>query len=97
VIQTRVHQFGYATAPDWNLNTGSGMRRWHSPDIKFQPPFTNPPTIALALSGIEGEQTTSLRVHLDTLDVEADEFNIVISTWDDSVVRQVWVTWIAYD
>ena len=97
MIQTREHQFGYATAPGWTLNTGSGFRQFRSPDIKFNPPFTTPPTVALALSGIDGDRTTNLRVQLEASDVEADEFNVIVTTWDDSLVHQVWVTWIAYD
>jgi hypothetical protein len=96
MIQSGVQQFGFATSSGWTLNAGSGGRAFHSPDIKFNPPFNTPPKIALAISGIEGTQT-ALRVNLETTDVEADEFNIVISTWNDSLIEQVIVTWIAYD
>jgi hypothetical protein len=51
----------------------------------------------LALSGIDSEHTTNLRVTVTPYDVEADEFNIMIKTWGDTLIYSVLVTWIAHD
>ncbi len=96
MIQTGVARFD-AQMNEWNLNTGTGARTFSTPDIPFQPLFNAPPVIALALSGIDCEHTTNLRVALHPSDVEKEEFNIMISTWDDTILHGVTVTWIAHD
>jgi hypothetical protein len=96
MIQTGVAEFDPQTQ-GWMLNTGTGERSYRSPDIAFQPPFSAPPKIALALSGIDSDRATNLRVVLEPYDVEAEEFNIVVRTWDDTVLHSVQVTWIACD
>jgi len=84
-------------SPGWNLHTATGERRFRSPDIAFGPPFGTPPKVALALAGVDAEHATNLRLMLDAEDVEPGEFNIVVSTWEDSLVYNVLVTWIASD
>jgi hypothetical protein len=96
MIQTGVAEFGPRTQ-GWSLNTGTGLRSFRSPDIGFQPPFPAPPKMALALSGIDSDRATNLRVIVEPYDVEADEFNILVRTWDDTVLHSVLVTWIACD
>jgi hypothetical protein len=97
MIQTGVSALSYVTSPDWNLNAGAGERIFQSPDIPFNPPFSAPPQVALALSGIDSDPAANLRVELYPHDVERDEFNIMVKTWADTVLYGVWVTWIAYD
>jgi len=96
MIQTGVARFD-AQMNGWNLSTGTGVRSFLTPDIAFQPPFSAPPTLVLALSGIDSEHGANLRVALQPSDVEAEEFNIIISTWDDTVLYGVTVIWIAHD
>ncbi len=96
MIQTGVARFD-SQMNVWNLNTGTGFRSFTSPDIAFQPPFSSPPVLVLALSGLDSEQSTNLRVALQPSDVEADEFNIIVSTWDDTILHGVAITWIAHD
>jgi hypothetical protein len=83
-------------SPDWNLHEGTGPRRFQSPDIRFHEAFTTPPTVVVAIASLDTEHQANTRVVVYTADVEADEFNIRIQTWDDSLVYQVWVTWIAF-
>jgi hypothetical protein len=97
MILTGVCDFSYVTSPQWDLNVGTGERIFRSPDIPFDPPFVAPPNVALALSGIDSDQATNLRVEVYPHDVEAGEFNIVVKTWDETVLYGVWITWIAYD
>jgi len=96
MIQTGVARFD-SQMNDWNLSTGTGVRSFSTPDIAFQPPFSAPPVIALALSGLDCEHSTNLRVALQPSDVENEEFNIIITTWDDTILHGVTVTWIAHD
>ncbi len=96
MIQTGTVWYGYATTPGWNLNTGTGDRSFTIPDISFNPPFSAPPHIVLAVGGIDSERATNLRITLEPYDVETAEFNIKVNTWGDTLLYQVWITWIAY-
>jgi hypothetical protein len=96
MIQTGVIDFGPQTS-GWNLGAGTGQRSFTSQDIGFNPPFGVAPAIALALSGIDSDHATNLRLTLNPYDVQANEFNIQINTWDDTLLYSVVVTWIAYD
>ena len=53
------------------------------------------PQMALTLRSIDSEG--NLRVDVFPEDVQQEEFNIVIKTWGDGVLLQVFVTWIAFD
>ncbi len=97
MMQTGLARYNYVTTGGWNLSAGAGERSFQTPDIPFDPPFPSPPKIALALSSIDSEHSTNLRVSVEPYDVERDEFNIIVKTWDDTLLYQVWITWIAYD
>ena len=81
----------------WALASGTGERWLEPPDVKFETPFSTVPSVALALAGVDADQTTNLRLNLEVYDIAADEFSVRISTWDDSRVFAVWVTWMAHD
>jgi hypothetical protein len=81
----------------WNLHAGSDRRDFTSADIPFSRPFGSPPTVVVALSGIDSEHSTNLRVFADAADVESNEFNIHLFTWGDTLVYSVLLSWIAYD
>jgi|SRR5215212_5876880 len=97
MIQTGVVFFGYGNEPTWNLGAGSDSRTFTTPDIHFAQPFPNTPTMVLAINGIDSDHNTNLRVSLEPLDVEKDEFNIKINAWADTRLYGIWVTWIAND
>lgn len=94
MILTGVEWYCVAKTPGWNLSSGSGERVFRSADIKFGSPFTAPPTVHLALGGVD--ITGGVRVTLQEFDVEPGEFNIQIGTWDDTAIHQLWVRWIAF-
>jgi hypothetical protein len=96
MIQTGAVDFNVHTS-GWTLGAGAGDRSFVSPDIPFDPPFGTPPHVAVAISGVDAAQSANLRLFVETSDVEAGEFNIVVSTWDDTLVFGVRITWIAYD
>ena len=37
----------------WDLASGSGERWIEPPDVKFEAPFPAPPTVVVALSGVD--------------------------------------------
>jgi len=84
-------------AGTWTLNTGSGDRSYRTPDIAFPQPFQQTPVVVLSLAGIDAGNQFNIRVRLAAEDVQADEFNIRVSTWADTVIHAVWVTWVAHD
>jgi hypothetical protein len=85
------------TAGNWTLNSGQGQRTFKTWDIQFPQPFTQTPTVRVSLAGIDADGQFNTRLQLTTEDVQADEFNIRVTTWDDSIVYAVWVSWIAHD
>ena len=97
MIQTGLVGLGYSATPGWNLNVGSGERSFISTDVPFDPPFASPPKVALALGGVDSGHDRNLRIILTPHDVDVREFNIRINTWGDTMIFQVWVTWIAFD
>ena len=97
MIQTGMTWLGYSETPGWNLNGGNGERSFISTDIPFNPPFATPPTVALSLGGIDSAHDTNLRVILTPFDVDQREFNVKLQTWGDTLIFQVWVTWVAFD
>lgn len=96
MMQSGVVHLGVDTH-GWNLHAGSDRRDFISPDIPFPRPFGAPPTVIVAVSGIDSEHSTNLRVFADVTDVENDEFNIHLFTWGDTLIYSVQLTWIAYD
>jgi hypothetical protein len=88
----------HSNSPGWALhNPGAQPKQFVSSDVKFDPPFSSAPTVVLALAGLDADHTTNVRVFLEAFDVEADEFNIRVQSWDDTMIHGVWVTWIAHD
>ena len=81
----------------WNLHTGLGERSFRTQDVSFDAPFSTPPKVLLALGGIDSDRTTNLRVVLEAYDIEPGEFSIRIRTWDDTVIHNVLIAWIAHD
>ena len=81
----------------WSLSTvGVGNRIYTSPDIAFPEPFPNTPQMVAALAGMEGIQGTG-RITIELENIQAEEFNIRVTTWDDTLLNSVMVTWIAHD
>lgn len=96
-MQSGTVNFGYTTPGiKWPLSTGSGSRSFTSPDIQFPTPFSTTPTVIVALSGVDADKKSNLRLTVTTDDVESEEFNLVVNTWSDSEIYAVWVSWIAY-
>jgi hypothetical protein len=82
---------------DWKLNQGEGERSFVSPDISFGGHFGFPARLVLALAGVDADAQFNLRLRLTVHDVEAEEFNIGVHTWGDSIIYNVFVAWMAFD
>lgn len=68
-MQIGTFNFSQYTDPaEWRLNSGTGDRRFHV-TIKFPEPFTTPPRVAVALTGVDASNTTNLRVVMEVLDI----------------------------
>lgn len=85
------------TGDVWSLHEGSGPRKFKTQDIPFSPPFATKPRVLLALAGLDADAQFNTRVTLKVEDVEPEEFNVVVSTWDDTLIYGVRVSWLAYD
>ncbi len=97
MIQSGGVSLGQLTSGDWNLGSGTGTREYRSPDIPFPSRFSAQPNVVLALCGLDCGHMTNLRVEVYPENVQPEEFNIVVRTWDDTELYAATVTWIAYD
>ncbi len=94
-MQTGAFFFSEQTQPnEWNLSSGTGGRTFRA-TIKFPHPFDAPPQLAVALTGIDSANTTNLRIWIGTEDVEAHEFDLIVNTWDNTLIYGIHGVWIA--
>jgi hypothetical protein len=59
-------------------------------------PFNSPPAMVVSLAGIDVTGGLS-RVRIGVETVQSEEFNIRVSTSQDTTLNSVWVTWFADD
>jgi hypothetical protein len=83
----------------WNLASlpedGSGEPRTFSLPITFSFPFVSAPVVSLGLAGFDIDQRDSARINLQATDITAAGFTALISTWRDTRVYSVTLSWIA--
>ena len=84
-------------SPGWNLDSGFGDRTFRALDVTFDTPFEVPPKILLALGGIDSAHSTNLRVVAEAYDIETGEFSIRVRAWDDTIIYNVQIAWLAHD
>lgn len=94
-MQTGTFHFDELTNPrEWRLSSGTGDRTFRA-TIKFPEPFTGPPKLAVALTGVDFSNSAGSRIMIGAEDIEAHEFDLVVNTWDDTVIHGVSGVWIA--
>jgi hypothetical protein len=94
-MQTGTFHFDMVTNPsDWRLNSGTGERDFRA-TIKFPEPFTSPPKLAVALTGVDLSNFANSRIEIYAEDIEAGEFDLIVHTWWDTQVFGVSGVWIA--
>ena len=94
-MQTGTFYFNEHTHPtQWNLSSLTGPRTFRV-TIKFPQPFGGPPQLAVALTGSDAANTANLRIWIGTEDIEVGEFDLVVNTWDDTLIYGISGVWIA--
>jgi hypothetical protein len=98
VMQSGIVTFGQSNT-GWKLNSGTGERTFTG-KVGFPAPFsgTHPPTVTVALAGIDASpQDSAVRVKVAPTGVaDQSSFDVAITTWAGSAVYNVWVSWSAY-
>ena len=74
--------------------TGKGSRSRHKA-VKFAEPFRNEPVVHVALSLWDVDSDTNVRAELRAEDITECGFNLVFSTWGDTRVARVRISWLA--
>ncbi|MEG4025391.1 H-type lectin domain-containing protein [Microcoleus sp. S13C4] len=58
--------------------------------------FTTPPKVQVMLNSLDTSNTTNTRLQVSANNITVSGFDIVVSTWSDSIVFGVSVAWFAY-
>jgi hypothetical protein len=84
--------------PGWTLHEGKGPRSWNY-SVVFPEAFEQPPKIFLAvrLLDLVNKKETDFRFAAEARFIADASFTVTVSTWSDSRVWSVQVTWIAID
>jgi hypothetical protein len=93
-IQTGESSNGYLENPNWVLSTGTGVRTYRVA-VTFNSPFPVAPQVSLALRGLDVDGVNNNRVNLTSENITVNGFDIVYTTWGDTVIYGIWATWIA--
>lgn len=80
--------------PNGYMWTGSGEREVVK-YVSFKTPFNGKPSVSAALAMVDGSNAANLRVNLTVQDVTNDGFNVRVSTWADTKLAAVSISWIA--
>jgi hypothetical protein len=82
----------------WNLATLTDdpeSYRQFSLFVPFACPFFAPPVVQAGLSGFDIDQGTSARLTASVINITAEGFEIVLTTWLDTLVYATEVSWLA--
>jgi hypothetical protein len=82
--------------PDWGLHEGFG-RRTYSAHITFSQSFSAVPIVRVSLRGADVDHERNFRLDVWAENVTRDGFDLVYSTWHDSIVYGATATWVAYE
>ena len=93
-IQTGESYNGYLVNPDWTLGMGTGWRSYRVA-VTFNPPFLVTPKVSLGLSGQDVAPGTNNRLFLKAEKITVNGFDIVYTTWADTIIYSLWATWTA--
>jgi hypothetical protein len=93
-IQTGEKYNGSQPNSDWSLHIGSGERTYTTA-VQFDSPFQVPPKVLVALRGQDVDGTKNNRITVTATNITVDGFNLVYTTWSDSIIYNIWATWIA--
>ena len=74
--------------------TGKGPRSRHKA-VTFAEPFRNAPVVHVALSLWDVDSDTNVRAELRAEEITERGFDLVFSTWGDTRVARVRISWLA--
>ena len=80
-----------AEGPMWS---GSG-KRWARMSVRFDTPFSLPPTVQLSIAMIDADSGRNLRLELITEDLSPEGFTAVAHTWSDTRIGRLQLNWTA--
>jgi hypothetical protein len=63
--------------------------------VPFASPFAAPPVVHAGLSGFDLDQGSSSRLSVAVTSIDASGFDIVLTTWRDSLVYSAEISWLA--
>ena len=88
---------GFSDGGSGQMWAGSGPRH-RTVHVDFPRPFASPPTVVVAMSGLDAASSSasSVRISVSAQNVTARGFDIDFHTWADSRIWSTSVVWVAY-
>jgi hypothetical protein len=86
-----------SSSPSWTLlgPPSEGTDREFSARIEFERDFAVPPVVHVGIAGLDADGTGTVRLRVRARHIDCTGFTILVSTWFDSQVHGVDVTWLA--
>lgn len=94
-IQSGFFTFDSGTYPQLLDNNPPGDRQAQD-YINFPTPFATAPIVVVSINRIDSGASQNLRIRVLTDTVNTSGFELLASTWWDSQIYSVGVSWIAY-
>lgn len=82
----------------WNLSESPsdlGTCRQFTLTIPFAYPFSYPPVVQVGLTGFDMDQGTSPRLTTTVTNITPETFDVVFTTWQNTLVYSAEVSWLA--
>jgi hypothetical protein len=95
-VQTGTVLYNYSVTPGWPMTSGTGHRPF-SAKISFPQPFREPPTVTVALTGLDSDHRVNTRITIAAENVTKEGFTLSALTWADSIIYGVWGIWLALE
>jgi hypothetical protein len=74
--------------------TGHGERERRK-FVSFSEPFTSQPVVQVGISMWDVHNETPMRANVSTQEITAEGFDLIFSTWGDTRVARIRVSWTA--
>jgi hypothetical protein len=80
--------------PPQYMWTGHGAREV-TKVITFSDPFGAPPGVVASISALDGSNQANMRVAVECVGISATQFTAKVTTWFDTKLALVNITWVA--
>lgn len=83
--------------PEWTLlgPASEGVDREFAVRIDFEREFSMPPVVHLGIAGLDVDGAETVRIRVRARHIDRAGFTILLSTWFDTRVHGVDVSWLA--